>query len=82
MDAASGGMSARGGDESPSFARGVVVGPLTEAHPDRIVLGDRIVFLRDGMTCTYPPGTPLEVVYTEQDGRSCADKITPLRPGN
>ena len=65
MNAASGGTPARGEDASAGFARGVIVGPLKEAYPDRIVLGDRIVFLRDGMTCTYSLGTPLEVVFTE-----------------
>jgi hypothetical protein len=60
-------------------ARGVIVAPLTEAHPDRIVVGGRVLFLRDGMICPYSLGTPLEVVFTEQDGRSHADRITPMR---
>ena len=37
--------------------------------------------LTDGMAkvVTYGVGTPLEVILTEQDGRSLADRITPVR---
>ena len=56
---------------------GVIIGPLTESRPDRTVLGGSILFLRDGAPCNYALGTPLEVVYTEQDGRRDVDKITP-----
>jgi hypothetical protein len=48
---------------------------------DRIVAGDRVVFLRNGMTCHYNLGTFLEVTFTEQDGRSFANKITPVSTG-
>ena len=65
-------------------ARGTIVAPLT-AHPDRIILGARIFFLRDGLcdgaTCNYLPGTPLEVAYTEPDGRRDVDSITPVQHG-
>ena len=62
-------------------AHGVIVAPLKEAHPDRIVLSDRTFFLRDGATCNYAPGTPLEVAYTELDGRRDVDRITPVQHG-
>jgi len=62
-------------------ARGIMVAPLKEAHPDRIVLGDRTFFLRDGATCNYLPGTPLEAAYTELDGRRDVDSITPVQHG-
>ena len=65
-------------------ARGIIVAPL-KAHPDRIILGDRTFFLRDGLrdgaTCNYLPGTPLEVAYTEPDGRRDVDRITPVQHG-
>lgn len=80
MGAASGSQPARDDDRSPRLARGVIVAPLKESHPDRIIVGDRVLFLRDGTTCTYAVGTPLEVIFTEQDGRSLTDRITPVRP--
>ena len=50
-----------------------------------IILGDRTFFLRDGLrdgaTCNYLPGTPLEVAYTEPDGRRDVDSITPVQHG-
>ncbi len=58
-------------------ARGVIVAPLIEFHPDRIVVGSCTLFLRDGKRCTYAVGTPLEVAYTEVDGRRDVDSITP-----
>ena len=78
MDAASGGQPARGNGGTPP-AYGVMIGELKEALPDRIVMADRAFFLRDGMKCSYPPGTPLQVVYTEQDGRREVESITPTR---
>jgi len=71
MDAASGSRP----------ARGVIVAPLVESHPDRIVVGSATLFLRDGKRCTHAVGTPLEVAYTEVDGRRDVDSITPIRPG-
>lgn len=76
MDAASGSQPARDKDGTP-LAHGVTFGPLTEAHPDRIVVADHTFFLRQGMKCDYPPGTPLQVVYTEQGGRREAESIKP-----
>src|SRR5216684_3201032 len=57
-------------------ARGVIVAPLIEFHPDRIVVGSCTLLLRDGKRCTYAVGTPLEVAYTEVDGRRDVDSIT------
>lgn len=61
-------------------ARGAIVAPLVESHPDRIVLGSRTLLLRDGKTWTYAVGTNLEVVYTEQDGRAETESITVVKP--
>jgi len=63
-------------------ARGVIVAPLVESHPDRIVVGSCTLFLRDGKRCTYAVRTSLEVAYTEVDGRRDVDSITSVRrPG-
>ena len=49
--------------------RGVVVGRLNESHPDRLVVGSSILYLREGVRCTHPVGTFLGVISTaEQDG--------------
>jgi len=69
MDAASGGQP----------VRGVIVAPLIESHPDRIVVGSCTLFLPDGKRCAYVVGTPLEVAYTEVDGRRDVDSITPVK---
>jgi hypothetical protein len=39
-------------------ARGVVVGPLKESHPDRIVVGTSTLYLPEGVSCIHPVGTP------------------------
>lgn len=54
---------------------GVIVGPLRELYPDRIVVADRILFLRDGQACRYTVGVVIEVVYTEVNGRASVQKI-------
>lgn len=82
MDAASSSQPAREAAVRGSVASGVVYAPLKEVHPERIVVGERVLFLRDGATCTYTIGTPLEVIFTERDGRSFADKITPVKQGH
>jgi hypothetical protein len=33
------------------------------------------------LRCTYPVGTPVEVIYTEVDGQRDVDSITPIRSG-
>ena len=40
----------------------------------------QIIYLRDGKTCPYRQGTPLEVVYVEIDGRRYVERITEVRP--
>jgi len=47
-----------------------------QSFPDRIVLADRVVYLRNG-PCPYAVGTALEVEYSERDGRRTVEKITP-----
>ena len=60
-------------------ARGVVVGPLNESHPDRIVVGSSILYLREGVPCTHPVGTFIGVTYTtEKDGRRHVDSVEPM----
>lgn len=61
-------------------ARGLIVAPLVESHPDRIVVGDRILFLRKGRDCPYALGTNLEVVYTPLNGREEVDRIAIMKP--
>jgi hypothetical protein len=77
MDAASGSQPARG--DGDGIAHPVIIALLTEVHPDRIVVGDRTLFLRKGQNCLHALGTNLEVVYTEQGGRSEVERITPLK---
>jgi hypothetical protein len=72
-------MDGANGDMPP---RGVLYAPLIETHPDRIVVGDCTLFLGDGMACSYPLGTPLDVEYVEQNGRRRAEKITPIPVGS
>jgi len=67
-------MDAASGDQP---ARGVTYGELTGSHLDRIVVGlDGVFYLPEGMTCAYPVGTRLKVVYSERDGRKHAETIT------
>jgi len=49
----------------------VIYAPLLEVHT---------IFLLDGKTCTYKPGTSLEVLYAEKSGRAEAEAITPVKP--
>ena len=79
MDAASGSQAR--GEERPGVAHGLIVAILREVHPDRIVVGERTLFLREGQDCRYPPGTYLEVLYAvRQDGRSEAERISVVQP--
>jgi hypothetical protein len=55
---------------------GVILGPLRELYADRIVIADRILFLRDGERCLHVVGVILEVQYTEKNGRACVNKIS------
>jgi len=49
MDAASGSQAR--GEERPGVAHGLIVAILREVHPDRIVVGERTLFLREGQDC-------------------------------
>jgi hypothetical protein len=55
---------------------GVILGPLRELYADRIVIADRILFLRDGERCLHVVGVILEVQCTEKNGRACVNKIS------
>jgi hypothetical protein len=68
MDAAS--SSQARGEERPGVAHGLIVAILREVHPDRIVVGERTLFLREGQDCRYPPGTNLEVPLHGEAGRA------------
>jgi hypothetical protein len=78
MDAANGSQPALGGGEG--IAYGVIFGPLTVVRPDRIMVKGQTLYLRDGQTCLYLLGTPMEVVYAEIDERRYIDRITAVRP--
>jgi hypothetical protein len=55
---------------------GVIVGPLRESYPDRVVVGDSTFFLRAGERCPYRIGVRVQVVYAEASGRCEAEAIT------
>jgi hypothetical protein len=59
-------------------AHGMIVAQLADARPDRIMVGGRALWLRDGETCAYRVGTPVRVVYTVVDGRRLIDGIMPV----
>ena len=61
------------------LARGVICGALAESHPDRIVISGCVLFLRPGTGCPYAVGMPVEVRYTEIDGRRDVDRIARTR---
>jgi hypothetical protein len=77
MDAASGGHPACG--DGAGIAYGVIFAPLTVVHPDRIMVDGQTFYLRDGQTCPYQLGRPLEVVYVEIDERRYVERITEVR---
>jgi hypothetical protein len=81
MDAASGSKPARGESGNATLAHGVMVGPLKEVHPDRIVVGSYMFSLRDGVQCSYLPGTRLQVFYVEQGGQRKAESLSPVKDG-
>lgn len=60
-------------------ARGLVAGHLTESRPHLIVVGDYTLCLRDDMTCEFPVGAKLEVVFTVVDGIRLVDTIAKER---
>jgi hypothetical protein len=60
----------------------MIFAPLKESYPDRIVLADCVLFLRAGTACSYTVGTPIEVEYTEQNGRRTVERIAPAKAGS
>ena len=59
MDAASGSQPAHG-EERPGAAHGLIVAIRREVHPDRIVVGERTLFLREGQDCGTHSGQTWE----------------------
>lgn len=57
-------------------ARGAILGTLAETHGDCVVLtdGSRIV-LSPRARCPYPPGTRLQIVYAQSEGKKVALSI-------
>ena len=61
-------MCAVGVSDVPRVVRGIIIAPLQACFPFLIIVApDGILFLRNGMTCAYAPGTRLKVVYTGND---------------
>ena len=53
---------------SLSEADGVILGRLQAQLPDRIIVGDIVLFLTNGTHCDHALGTALRVTYTEREG--------------
>jgi hypothetical protein len=58
------------GEVPEPFAQihGVIIGPLQARLPDRITIGETVVFLTGSTKCDHPLGTALRVAYTEHEG--------------
>jgi len=48
--------------------RGVVVGQLRARLPDRLTIGETVVFLTSDTKCDHAIGTVLRAIYAEHDG--------------
>jgi len=60
-------MCAVGVSDAPKV-RGVIIGPLRVCFPFLIIVAsESVFFLRNGMTCVYPRGTRVQIVYAEND---------------
>ena len=57
-------------------AIGVIVGPLSQVHADRIVIGGKTIYLRSRVA--WAPGMHVKVTYAEQNGRAEAVSLTLL----
>jgi len=53
-----------------------VFGLLREVYSDRIVAGDRTLFLQDRQACHHAVERVLEIVFTEQSGRAGVKRIS------
>jgi hypothetical protein len=56
-------------------AQGVVLGRLHARLPDRIIVGDLILFLPSGSKCDHAIGTELRATYTEHEGIKEASRV-------
>ena len=57
---------------------GIIAGRLRAVYVDRIIIGDKTIYLQPGAACTHAIGMDVEVTYTERDGRAEASSIVPL----
>ena len=57
-----------GDPEQFAETHGVIVGPLLARLPDRVTIGETVVFLTSGIKCDHAIGTVLRAVYTEHAG--------------
>jgi hypothetical protein len=58
-----------------SEGHGVVLGRLQARLPDRIIVGDMVLFLPSGTLCDHAIGTALRVTYTEREGIKEASRV-------
>jgi hypothetical protein len=58
-----------------SEGHGVVLGRLQARLPDRIIVGDMVLFLPSGTQCDHAIGTALRVTYTEREGIKEASRV-------
>jgi len=55
---------------------GAILAKLVEANGDHIILrGGTKVYLGPTLRCDFPAGTPLQIVYTESEGKRVAVSI-------
>lgn len=55
-------------DAELSPSHGVIIGPLRARLPDRITIGETVVFLTSGTRCDHAIGTVLRAIYEEHEG--------------
>jgi len=64
------------GEHRPVRAGGAILAKLVESNGDHIILGGGTkVYLQPTLRCDFSPGTPLQIVYTESDGKRIAVRI-------
>jgi hypothetical protein len=61
--------------EPLSEGHGVVLGRLQARLPDRIIVGDMVLFLPNGTHCDHAIGTALRVTYLEREGIKEASRM-------
>ncbi len=63
-------------DHRPARASGAILAKLVEGNGDHIILGGGTkVYLRPTLRCDFAPGTPLQIVYMESEGKKVAVSI-------